>query len=172
MPELRKAAVLWKAQPTDVEGPELRPGDAAPAGFTVTANDMSAVFGSSIAGQARIVCAVPSLDTAVCDTETRRFNKEATSIPGIKVYVVSMDLPYAQKRWCGAAGIDRVETLSDFKDRSFGPAYGVFAPAKALLVRAVFVIGKDDKIRHVEYVKEVSTEPDYAAAIQAARSLG
>jgi thiol peroxidase len=171
MPELRKGAVLWKGQPTDALGPELKPGDPAPSTFNVSANDLSLVPGSSLAGKVRIICAVPSLDTGVCDTEMRRFNQEAASIPGVKVYVVSMDLPFAQKRWCGATGSDRVEALSDFKDRSFGPAYGVFAPAKGLLVRAVFVVGKDDKINHVEYVKEATTEPDYGAAIKAARAL-
>jgi len=171
MPDLRKAAVLWKGQPADTLGPELKPGDAAPSTFTVSANDLSAVPGTAMAGKPRIICTSPSLDTGVCDTEMRRFNKEASSIPGVTVYFVSMDLPFAQKRWCGAAGVDRVETLSDFKERSFGPAYGVFAPAKGLLVRAVFVVGKDDKIKHVEYVKEVTTEPDYGAAIKAASAL-
>jgi thiol peroxidase len=171
MPELRKAAVNWKQAPTDLVGPALKAGDTAPIDFAVTANDSSNVTGSALAGKARIVCAVPSLDTSVCDIEMKRFNHEAASLPGVKVYVVSMDLPFAQKRWCGSTGSDRVEALSDFKERSFGPAYGVFAPTKGLLARAVFVIGKDDKIRHVEYVKEVTTEPDYAAALQAARAL-
>ena len=163
---------MWKGQPTDALGPELKPGDAAPSSFTLSANDLSPVAGSVLAGKPRIVCAVPSLDTGVCDTEMRRFNQEASTIPGVKVYVVSMDLPFAQKRWCGATGSDKVEALSDYKERSFGPAYGVFAPTKGLFVRAVFVVGKDDKIQHVEYVKEVTTEPDYAAAIKAARALG
>ena len=172
MPELRKAAVKWKQAPTDLVGPELKVGDLAPSDFTLTANDQSSVAGSSLACKARIVCAVPSLDTSVCDTEMKRFNQEAANLSGVKVFVVSMDLPYAQKRWCGATGSDRVEALSDFKERSFGPAYGVFAPVKGLLARAVFVIGKDERLRHVEYVKEVTTEPDYAAALAAARSLG
>jgi thiol peroxidase len=170
MPEVRKAAVQWKGTPTDVMGPALKTGDTAPSDFAVTAPDMKTVAGSQLAGTPRILCAVPSLDTAVCDVEMKRFNQEAANLPGVKVYVVSLDLPFAQKRWCGATGSDRVEALSDFKDRSFGPAYGVFAPAKGLFVRAVFVIGKDDKVRHVEYVKEVASEPDYAAALQAAKS--
>jgi len=170
MPELRKAAVLWKGQPTDVFGPLLKPGDAAPADFSVTATDMKGVAGSQLAGIPRILCAVPSLDTSVCDLEMKRFNQEAAALPGVKVYVLSLDLPFAQRRWCGATGSDRLEALSDFKDRTFGPIYGVFAPAKGLFIRAVFVIGKDDKLRHVEYVKEVTTEPDYAAALQAAKS--
>jgi thioredoxin-dependent peroxiredoxin len=170
MPELRKAAVMWKGQPTDVVGPALRVGDAAPTEFSATATDLRSVPGTSLAGTPRIICAVPSLDTAVCDVEMKRFNQEAAALPGVKVYVVSMDLPFAQKRWCGSTGSERVEPLSDFKDRSFGNAYGVFAPSKGLFVRAVFVVGKDDRLRHVEYVKEVASEPDYAAALQAARA--
>jgi thioredoxin-dependent peroxiredoxin len=154
----------------DVMGPALKPGDHAPSDFVVTATDMKTVAGGELAGRARILCTVPSLDTAVCDVEMKRFNQEAANVPGVKVYVLSLDLPFAQKRWCGATGSDRLEALSDFKERSFGSAYGVFAPAKGLFVRAVFVIGKDDKLRHVEYVKEVTTEPDYAAALQAAKS--
>jgi thioredoxin-dependent peroxiredoxin len=170
MPELRKAAVLWKGTPTDVLGPALKAGDTAPSDFVVTATDMKTVAGSQLAGTPRIVCAVPSLDTAVCDLEMKRFNQEAAKLSGVKVYVVSLDLPFAQKRWCGATGSDRLEALSDFKERSFGSAYGVLAPAKGLFVRAVFVIGKDDKLRHVEYVKDVASEPDYAAALTAAQS--
>jgi thiol peroxidase len=170
MPEIRKAAVLWKGVPMDVVGPALKTGDAAPSDFVVTATDMKSVAGSQLAGTPRILCAVPSLDTAVCDVEMKRFNQEAASLSGVKVFVLSLDLPFAQKRWCGATGSDRVEALSDFKERSFGPAYGVFAPAKGLFVRAVFVIGKDDKVRHVEYVKDVTSEPDYAAALLAAKS--
>ena len=170
MPEIRKAAVQWKGIPTDVVGPALKPGDTAPSDFVVTATDMKSLQGSQLAGTPRILCTVASLDTSVCDSEMKRFNQEVAGIPGVKVYVVSLDLPFAQKRWCGATGSDRIEALSDFKERSFGPAYGVFAPIKGLLVRAVFVIGKDDKLRHVEYVKEVTTEPDYAAALQAAKN--
>jgi thiol peroxidase len=170
MPELRKAAVQWKGTPTDVVGPELKAGDIAPTDFAVTAIDMKNVAGRDLAGKPRILCALPSLDTSVCDVEMKRFNQEAANLPGVKVYVLSLDLPFAQKRWCGATGSDRIEALSDFKERSFGPAYGVFAPAKGLFVRAVFVIGKDDKLRYVEYVKEVASEPDYGAVLQAARS--
>jgi thiol peroxidase len=170
MPELRKAAVQWRGTPTDVLGPALKAGDTAPSDFVVTATDMKPVAGSQLAGTPRILCAVPSLDTPVCDVEMKRFNQEAANIPGVKVYVVSLDLPFSQKRWCGSTGSDRLEALSDFKERSFGPAYGVFAPSKGLFVRAVFVVGKDDKLRHVEYVSDVVSEPDYAAALQAAKS--
>lgn len=169
MAEVRKGAVLWKAQPTDVVGPELKQGDMAPCQFSLTADDLSAVPGTALAGRSRIICTVPSLDTPVCDIEMRRFNVEALKLASITLYSVSMDLPFALRRWCAATASDRVRALSDYKDRSFGSAYGVLAPAMGLLVRAVFVVDSDDKIRHVEYVKEVGSEPDYAAALAAAR---
>ncbi len=171
MAQIRKNALLWKGSPVDVEGPQLKVGDKAPTEFAVIGNDMSATKGGDMAGKPRIISAVPSLDTPVCDTETRRFNSEAAKIPGVKIFTVSMDLPFAQKRWCGGAGIDKVVTLSDYKDRSFGPAWGVFVPSKGLFARAVFVVGADDKIHHVEYVKDATSEPDYNAAIDAAKKL-
>ena len=107
MAELRKGAVKWKGAPTDVLGPEIKVGDKAPTDFSIVGTDMSAITGKDMAGQTRIICAVPSLDTPVCDTEMRRFNKEAEKLGDVKVYVVSMDLPFAQKRWCGATGSDK-----------------------------------------------------------------
>jgi thiol peroxidase len=171
MANVRSAAILWKGAPMDLVGPELRSGDRAPSDFSVVANDMSAVKAADLAGKNRIVCSVVSLDTGVCDTEMRRFNVEAASIAGLAVQVVSMDLPFAQKRWCGAAGVDRVTAYSDFRERTFGPAWGTFAPAKGLLARAVFVVDAADTIRHVEYCKDATTEPNYAAALEAARAL-
>jgi thiol peroxidase len=119
----------------------------------------------------RILASVPSLDTPVCDTETRRFNEEAAKLPGVEILTISMDLPMAQKRWCGAAGVDKVRTLSDYRDRSFGPAYGVLIQELMLNARAVFVLDKDNTIRYVEYVKEVAEQPNYEAALVAARKL-
>ena len=120
-----------------------------------------------------ILSVVPSLDTPVCDTETRRFNEEAAKLPGgVEVWTISMDLPFAQKRWCGAAGISRVKTLSDFRDRAFGQSYGVAitgGPLAGLDARAVFVVGKDGAVKHVEYVREITSEPNYAAALSAAK---
>ena len=172
MAQERKGAILWKGAPTDVVGPELQVGDSAPVDFGLTANDFSQVKGSDMAGKPRIILSVPSLDTPVCDIESRKFNEAAGKIPGVEIYAVSLDLPFAQKRWCGAAGVETLKTLSDFKDRSFGPAFGVYVPSKGLLARAVFVIGKDDKIRHVEYVKDVGSEPNYQAALDAIGSSG
>jgi thiol peroxidase len=171
MAEVRKAAVDWRG-PIDLIGPEIKVGDKAPTDFSVIANDMSNVNGSNLSGKPRIICTVPSLDTPVCDIEMRRFNQEASKLPGVEIWMVSMDLPMAQKRWCGAAGVDKVKTYSDFKDRTFGPAWGVFAPSKGLLTRAVFVVGADDVVKHVEYVPSVGTEPSYDAALTAAKALG
>jgi len=171
MSEIRKNAVLFKGNPLDLEGPQLKSGDRAPSSFTLVANDLKEVRGADIAGHPRILCSVPSLDTPVCDMETRRFNQEATRIGAVKVYAISMDLPFAQKRWCGGAGIERVQALSDWKHRDFAAQYGVWAPGLGLLARAVFVIDGQDKIRYVEYVRDVATEPDYKAAIEAARAM-
>jgi thiol peroxidase len=170
MAEIRKNAIYWKG-PMDLEGPELKVGDKAPSEFSLVATDMSEVKGSDLVGSVRILCAVPSLDTPVCDVEMRRFNTEASRLPGVTVAAVSMDLPFALKRWCGATGSDKIRALSDFKFRSFGTAYGVFAPAKGLLCRAVFVVGRDDVVKHVEYVADVGKEPSYDAALATARSL-
>jgi len=171
MAEVRKGAIAWKGNPTDVAGPELKVGDQAPTDFVVTGAAMNAVKGSDLASTPRIIAAVPSLDTPVCDTEMRRFNAEASNIPGVKIYAVSMDLPMAQKRWCGQTESSNVETLSDFKERSFGPAFGVLAPSVGLFVRAVFVIGADNVVRHVEYVNDIVNEPNYDAALEAAKAL-
>ncbi len=151
-------------------GAEVKVGQRAPD-FKLTGNDLAEVTLAKTAGAVRVFAAVPSLDTSVCDRETRRFNQEAASLPGAHVYVVSMDLPFAQKRWCGAAGIDKVTTLSDHRDASFGQAFGVLIPAVRLLSRAVFVVDKDDVVRYVEYVPKVGNEPDYAAAIAAVKRL-
>jgi thiol peroxidase len=169
MAQLRKGAVDWRG-PADLEGPEVKVGEKAPADFVLVGTDMKEVRGADLAGKVRILCSVPSLDTPVCDIEMKRFNTEAAGLPGVTVAAVSMDLPFAAKRWCGASGAENVVALSDFKARSFGPAYGVFVPAKGLLARAVFVVGKDDVVKHVEYVAEVGKEPDYAAALAAARA--
>lgn len=172
MPDDRTGAVTFKGNPVTLSGPEIKVGQTAPD-FTVVDNGLATVRLSDGAGKVLILSAVPSLDTPVCDTETRRFNEEASKLGDqVEVWTISMDLPFAQKRWCGAADISRVRTVSDFRDRSFGQAYGVLIKDTALAgidARAVFVVGKDGKIKHAEYVKEIASEPDYAAAIKAAR---
>ncbi|TGU74611.1 thiol peroxidase [Geomonas terrae] len=163
--------VTFKGNPVTLVGPELKVGDAAP-NFAVVDNALSQATLATYEGKVKIISAVPSLDTPVCDTETRRFNQEAASLPGdVVVLTISADLPFAQKRWCGAAGIDKVVTLSDYRDRSFGLAYGVLIEELKLLSRSIFVIDKKNVIRYIQHVPEVTQEPDYAAVIAAAREL-
>src|SRR5512135_2272945 len=153
-----------------VVGDDLKVGDAAPD-FAVQAQDWSSVRGlADTAGKVRIIAAVPSLDTDVCDRETRRFNQEAASLSkDIVIEVVSTDLPYTQKRWCGAAGVDQVKTLSDHMTGEFGLKYGVLIKERRILRRAVFVVGKDDKLVYVAYMPKLGDEPDYGAVLEAAR---
>jgi thiol peroxidase len=138
----------------------------------VTANDLSPVKFSDFNGKLCIISSVPSLDTPVCDTSTRRFNEEATALGSeVVVLTISMDLPFAQARWCGAAGVTNVKTLSDYKDASFGLNYGLLIKELRLLARAVFVIDKDGKIQYVELVKEIAQEPDYDAVVSVLKKL-
>lgn len=165
------AKITFKGNPMTLVGPELKVGDAAPD-FAVVDGTLSAVNLASYQGKVKIISAVPSLDTPVCDTETRRFNQEAAGLPGdVAVLTISLDLPFAQKRWCGAAGIDKVITLSDYRDRSFGLAYGALIDELKLLARAIFVIDRGNVIRYIQFVPEVTQEPDYAAVIAAAKKL-
>ncbi|ACH41002.1 peroxiredoxin, atypical 2-Cys subfamily [Citrifermentans bemidjiense Bem] len=165
------AQVTFKGNPVTLVGSQVKVGDAAPD-FSVVDNSMGAVSLANYQGMVKIVSAVPSLDTPVCDTETRRFNQEAAKLPGdVVVLTISADLPFAQKRWCGAAGIDKVVTLSDYRDRSFALAYGVLIDELKLLSRSIFVIDKQNVIRYIQHVPEVTQEPDYEAALRAAREL-
>jgi thioredoxin-dependent peroxiredoxin len=167
----KKGVITFKGNPFTLLGPELKTGDKAPD-FTVVDNGLAPVTLASYKGKIKVISAVPSLDTPVCDTETRRFNLEAAAFPeNVVVLTVSLDLPFAQKRWCGAAGIDRVTTLSDYQERSFAGAYGVLIKELKLLARAVFIIDATDTIRYIQIVPEVTSEPDYAALIGAVKSL-
>ncbi len=166
----RAAAITLKGNPMTLVGDELKVGGKAPD-FTLKAVDMSDKSLADFAGKVKIISVVPSLDTPVCDTQTRKFNEDAGSLDGVVVLTVSVDLPMAQKRWCGAAGVDNVVCLSDFKDHSFGKAYGVRIKEIGLLARQVMVIDKDDTIKYVELVPEVAQEPNYAAALEAAKGL-
>ena len=151
-------------------GDELKVGDKAPD-FSVLSSDQSAVTLDSYKGKVKVICAVPSLDTPTCDTEIRRFNQEAAGLDdNIAVLTISVDLPFAQGRWCGDAGVENVTALSDHRDTSFGEAYGALIKELRLLTRAVFVVDADNIIRHVEYVMEISGEPDYDTALNAARA--
>jgi thiol peroxidase len=166
------ANVTLKGNPVTLGGTEVKTGQAAPD-FTAVDNGLQPVKLSGAKGKVVILSAVPSLETPVCDTETRRFNQEAAGLgAGVEIWTISMDLPFAQKRWCGAAGVTAVKTLSDFRERSFAPAYGVLVkdgPLAGLTARAVFVVGKDGTVKHAEYVKDITQEPDYAAALAAAK---
>jgi thiol peroxidase len=169
----RTGVVTFKGNPITLVGNEVKAGQPAPD-FTALDNGLQQVSLGDAKGKVVILSAVPSLDTPVCDTETKRFNQEASALgDGVEVWTISMDLPFAQKRWCGAAGVDRVKTLSDFRERSFGHNYGVFikdGPLAGIHARAVFVVGKDGTLKHVEYVGEIAKEPDYDAALSAAKS--
>jgi thiol peroxidase len=172
MAEERRGAVTFKGNPVTLSGPEVRTGQAAPS-FAAVDVSLQPVKLADGRGKVVILSSVPSLDTPVCDTETRRFNQEAAKLGGVEVWTISMDLPFAQKRWCGAAGVDRVKTLSDFRDRAFAQHYGVLikdGPLAGVCARAVFVVGKDSKVKYVEYVKEIANEPNYEAALNAARA--
>ncbi len=162
-------SVTFKEKPVTLLGNEVKVGDQAPD-FKVLANDLSEVTLADSKGSVRLIAAVPSVDTGVCDAEVRRFNEEASKLDNVKVLTISVDLPFAQKRWCAAAGIENVQTLSDHRDLSFGKAYGAAIEELRLLARSVFVIDSSDKITYVEYVSEVTSHPNYEAAIEAAKA--
>lgn len=163
------AEVTFGGNKVTLLGNEVKVGDKAP-NFTVLANDLSEVTLDDTKGQVRLIASVPSLDTGVCDAETRRFNEEAAKLDNVKVLTISVDLPFAQKRWCGAAGVKNVQTLSDHRDLSFGEAYGVAIQGKRLLTRAVFVVDSSDTVTYVEYVSEATNHPNYEAALEAAKA--
>ena len=165
----RAGATTLKGNPLTLVGPELKPGDTAPD-FTVTDLGLKPVSLKDTGNAVRILSVVPSLDTPVCDAQTKRFNEAAAELPGVDIITISMDLPFAQKRWCGAFGVDKVKMLSDHKDGSFGANYGTLIKELRIESRAIFVVDKDNKIRHAEYVKEVADFPNYDAALTAAKS--
>ncbi|MGA2725105.1 MAG: thiol peroxidase [Bryobacteraceae bacterium] len=165
----RPGATTLKGNPLTLIGPELKPGDAAPD-FTLVDNGLKPVTLKDTGSQVRILSVVPSLDTPVCDAQTKRFNDEVAKLQGVDIIAVSMDLPFAQKRWCGAFGVDNVRTLSDHRDASFGSNYGTLIKELRIESRAIFVLDRQNQIRYVEYVKEVADFPNYEAALSAARS--
>ena len=158
--------VTFQGNPLTLKGTQVKVEDNAPD-FTVIDNDLNTFRLSDTKGK-RVFLTVPSLDTPVCDTEVRKFNQEATKLSeDVTIYTISMDLPFAQKRWCGGAGIDRVKTLSDYKDREFGNNYGVYINELGLLSRAVFVVDENNKVVYVEYLNEITEEPNYDKALEA-----
>lgn len=161
-------SVTFKGSPVTLVGNEVKVGDTAP-NFTVLANDLSEVTLNDSEGHVRLISVVPSIDTGVCDAQTRRFNEEAASLPGVKILTISCDLPFAQARWCAAAGIENVQVLSDHRDLSFGEAFGVVMKELRLLARSIFVVDSTGKIIYKEIVNEVTNHPNYTAAIEAAK---
>lgn len=167
----RAGGTTMKGNPLTLVGPELKAGDAAPD-FHMVDNSLKPVTLKDTGNQVRIISVIPSLDTPVCDAQTKRFNEEAAKLSNVSIITVSMDLPFAQKRWCGAFGIDNVKMLSDHVDGSFGASYGTLIKELRIESRAIFVLDPENKIRHAEYVKEVADHPNYEAALSAARSAG
>jgi thioredoxin-dependent peroxiredoxin len=166
----RPGATTMRGNPLTLLGPELKAGDKAPD-FSAVSDSMQPVDLAGTGQDVRIFSVLPSLDTPVCDAQTKRFNEEATKLPGVVIYTVSMDLPFAQKRWCGNFGIDKIKMLSDHRTGSFGEHYGTLIKDMRIESRAIFVLDKDNTIKYVEYVKEVADFPNYEAALDAARSL-
>lgn len=162
------ASITFKGNPVTLLGNEVKVGDKAPE-FKVLANDLSEVTLADSKGQVRLISVVPSIDTGVCDAQTRRFNEEASKLDNVKILTVSADLPFAQKRWCAAAGIENVQTVSDHRDLSFGEAFGVAIQELRLLARAVFVVDSNDTVTYAEYVSEATDHPNYEAAVEAAK---
>jgi thiol peroxidase len=158
-----------RGNPLTLIGPELKAGDSAPD-FNLVDISLKNVSLADTGNNVRIISVVPSLDTPVCDAQTKRFNEEAAKLPGVDILTVSMDLPFAQKRWCGAFGVDKVKMLSDHRDGSFGTNYGTLIKDLRIESRAIFVLDQKNKIRHAEYVKEVADFPNYDTALTAARA--
>jgi thiol peroxidase len=167
----RAGATTLKGNPLTLVGPELKVGDKAPD-FELVDVNLSAVNLAKTGNSVRVFSVVPSLDTPVCDAQTKRFNEEAAKLPNVEIFTISMDLPFAQKRWCGAFGVDKVKMLSDHQGGSFGANYGTLIKELRIESRAIFVVDKGNVIRHVQYVKEVGDHPDYEPALKVAKSLG
>ncbi len=171
MPELRKGVHTLRGNPLTLVGPEVRPGQAAPD-FTLIDRDFHTVTLQDLPAKVRVFSVVPSLDTGVCDQQGRRFEEEAKSLgERVAVYTISRDLPFAQKRWCGAADAQAMQVLSDSRDHSFGPAYGNEIEEMGLLARSIFVLDEQGTVRYVQYVPEFADLPDFDAALRAVRAL-
>jgi thiol peroxidase len=164
--------VTLKGNPVELAGSPLSVGDAAPD-FSLQDTGLEEVTLASGTGRTRIIATIPSLDTPVCHEETKKFNEQAGSLENVEILVVSMDLPFGQKRWCGAEGVEAVRTLSAHRCTVFGEKYGTLikgGPLDRCLCRALFVVDGEGKLTHVEYVGEIAEHPDYDAAIAAARA--
>ena len=163
------ASITFGQEAVTLLGTEVKVGDTAP-NFTVLSNDLKEVTLDDYKGKVKLIAAVPSIDTGVCSDETVRFNKEADSIPNVQILTVSMDLPFAQGRWCAANGVKNLDTLSDHRNADFGKNYGALIEENRLLARAIFVVDANDKVTYVEYVSEATNHPDYDKALEAAKN--
>lgn len=171
MYEERSGIITFDGNPLTLVGDEVKVGQKAP-NFELLANDLSSVRLSDTAGKVRILSVVPSLDTPVCDVQTRTFNEHAASLGDkVEIITISVDLPFAQGRWCGTAGVDQVTTLSDHKEVSFGTGYGLLIKELRLLSRALLVIDKEGTIQYIQIVNELTNQPNYDEALEAARKL-
>lgn len=157
--------ITFAGNPLTLKGKEIKVGDTAPD-FLLTDNNLNDVSLADTKGK-RVFVVVPSLDTPICDMSAKRFNEEAASLDNVSIYVVSMDLPFAQARWCGATSSDKITTLSDYKNRSFGENYGVYINELGLLTRSIFIVDENNKVIYVEYCSEVKSEPNFEAALNA-----
>nr|WGD62121.1 thiol peroxidase [Bacillus subtilis]WGD68633.1 thiol peroxidase [Bacillus subtilis]WGD75279.1 thiol peroxidase [Bacillus subtilis] len=164
------AEITFKGGPVTLVGQEVKVGDQAPD-FTVLTNSLEEKSLADMKGKVTIISVIPSIDTGVCDAQTRRFNEEGAKLGDVNVYTISADLPFAQARWCGANGIDKVETLSDHRDMSFGEAFGVYIKELRLLARSVFVLDENGKVVYAEYVSEATNHPNYEKPIEVAKAL-
>ena len=163
--EERTSVTRFKNDPVTLLGPELKVGDPAPA-FELVDTDLAPVTLADFAGKTKLICTVPSLDTPVCDAEARRFNQEAVKLAdSVVVLFVSLDLPFAQKKWCAGTGAEKIRVLSDYRERSFGLAYGVLIKELKLLSRSVFIVDAEDKLSYIKHVAEITEEPDYAGVL-------
>ncbi|RII07917.1 putative thiol peroxidase [Streptomyces sp. YIM 130001] len=167
----RTGVTTFRGSPVTLLGPEIAAGDRAPD-FTVVDSALTPFRFSSLSGTTRVISAVPSLETPVCDLQSRRFNETVAEFPGLSVLTVSVDLPFTQARWCGAAGAKDMRTLSDHRDLSFGMAYGVAIKEFRLLTRAVFVVDASDTVVHAEYVADIGQAPDFDAVVSAVQKAG
>jgi thiol peroxidase len=171
MSQERTGVATFKGNPITLIGPELKVGDKAPD-FSINKNLVENASLAEYAGKVKLISVVPSIDTGVCDAQTRRFNVEAASLgENVAILTVSVDLPFAQSRWCGASGVDKVVLLSDYKAHSFGEAYGVYIKELGLDMRSIFVIDANDTIQYVEYLPEMTEHPNYEQAISAVKAL-
>ncbi len=170
MPEVANA-VTMKGDPVTLVGNDVKIGESAPD-CTLTANDLSDFQLSSLKGKKVILSVVPSLDTAVCDLQTKRFNQEAANLGSeVAIVTISMDLPFAQKRWCGATGSDQIQTVSDHRDAAFGEAYGVLVKGLRILTRAIFVVDAEGILQYKQIVSEITNEPNYEEVLEAVKKL-